>query len=146
MWECPDFFALGDRHALIISSWDKGQLHYSVAMVGSYRDQPFVPDVVHKLDYGDRHFYAPQSFTDAQGRRIIFGWIHEGRGAEAQLASRLVGGDVAAARPIAWRRRACLHAAGAGVGGAARRAHAIVQLSTCRPGRSSLYRTSAAIR
>ena len=31
MWECPDFFALDGRHALIISSYDKGQLHYSVA-------------------------------------------------------------------------------------------------------------------
>jgi beta-fructofuranosidase len=87
MWECPDFFALGDRHALIISGWDKGELHYSVAMVGNYGDKRFVPDVEHKLDYGDRHFYAPQSFTDAHGRRIIFGWIYEGRGIEAQLAS-----------------------------------------------------------
>lgn len=87
MWECPDFFALDDHHALIISGWDKGQLHYSVAMVGSYRDHQLMVDVVHKLDYGDRHFYAPQSFTDAQGRRIIFGWIYEGRDADAQLAS-----------------------------------------------------------
>jgi beta-fructofuranosidase len=87
MWECPDFFALGDRHALVISNWDKEQLHYSVAIVGSYRNHQLIPDVLHKLDYGDRHFYAPQSFTDAQGRRIIFGWIYEGRDVEAQLAS-----------------------------------------------------------
>ncbi len=87
MWECPDFFALQGRHVLTISVWDHGQLHYSAAMVGDYRDYHFFPEVEHKLDYGDRHFYAPQSFTDAQGRRIIFGWIHEGRGAEAQLQS-----------------------------------------------------------
>ena len=86
MWECPDFFALHGRHVLTVSVWDHGQLHYSAAMVGDYRDHHFIPEVEHKLDYGDRHFYAPQSFTDAQGRRIIFGWIHEGRGAEAQLA------------------------------------------------------------
>jgi beta-fructofuranosidase len=86
MWECPDFFALGDRHVLITSIWDKNQLHYSAAFVGSYRDQRLVPDIEHKLDYGDRYFYAPQSCTDAQGRRIIFGWVQEGRSAEAQLA------------------------------------------------------------
>jgi beta-fructofuranosidase len=87
MWECPDFFQLGDRHVLIISVWDQDNLHYSAAMVGSYRDHRLFPDVEHKLDYGDRHFYAPQSFTDAQGRRIIFGWVQEGRSVEAQLAS-----------------------------------------------------------
>jgi beta-fructofuranosidase len=87
MWECPDFFALGDRHVLIASIWDHNHLHYSVAFVGSYRDRRLVPDVEHKLDYGDRHFYAPQSFTDSQGRRIIFGWLHEGRSVEAQIAS-----------------------------------------------------------
>jgi beta-fructofuranosidase len=87
MWECPDFFALGDRHALIISVWDEHKLHYSVAMVGQYHDHHFVPEITHKLDYGDRFFYAPQSFTDEQGRRIIFGWLQEGRSVEAQIAS-----------------------------------------------------------
>lgn len=87
MWECPDFYSLGGRQILAISVWDHGQLHYSAAMVGDYRDHHFIPEIEHKLDYGDRHFYAPQSFTDAQGRRIIFGWVHEGRTAEAQQAS-----------------------------------------------------------
>ncbi|HSH77862.1 MAG TPA: glycoside hydrolase family 32 protein [Herpetosiphonaceae bacterium] len=87
MWECPDFFALDDRHVLIVSVWDTGQLHYSAAMVGNYHDHHLVPEIEHKLDHGDQHFYAPQSFTDAQGRRIIFGWVHEGRGAQEQLAS-----------------------------------------------------------
>ncbi len=86
MWECPDFFALDGRQVLTVSVWDPGQLHYSAAMVGDYRDHHFIPEVEHKLDYGDRHYYAPQSFTDAQGRRISFGWIQEGRGVEAQLA------------------------------------------------------------
>jgi beta-fructofuranosidase len=72
---------------LIVSVWDKEQLHYSVAFVGNYRNHQLFPDVEHKLDYGDRHFYAPQSFADAQGRRIIFGWVQEGRSVEAQMAS-----------------------------------------------------------
>jgi beta-fructofuranosidase len=87
MWECPDFFALDDQHVLIISVWDKEQLHYSAAMVGSYYGGQLHPQVEHKLDYGDRYFYAPQSFTDAEGRRIVFGWMYEGRSVEEQLAS-----------------------------------------------------------
>jgi beta-fructofuranosidase len=87
MWECPDFFQLDDRHVLIVSVWDQDNLHYSAAMLGQYHDHRFVPEISHKLDYGDRHFYAPQSFTDAQGRRVIFGWVQEGRSVEAQLAS-----------------------------------------------------------
>jgi beta-fructofuranosidase len=87
MWECPDFFPLGGRHVLITSVWENGQLHYSLAIVGRYHEHRLIPEIEHKLDYGDRHFYAPQSFTDAQGRRIIFGWLHEGRGVEAQIAS-----------------------------------------------------------
>jgi beta-fructofuranosidase len=59
----------------------------SRASLGSYRDQRLLPNVEHKLDYGDRHFYAPQTFRDSQGQRIIFGWVQEGRSVEAQLAS-----------------------------------------------------------
>jgi beta-fructofuranosidase len=87
MWECPDFFALDGRHVLIVSVWDKRRLHYSAAIVGSYHDQRLLPEVEHKLDYGDRHFYAPQSFRDSQGRRIVFGWLQEGRSAQEQRAS-----------------------------------------------------------
>lgn len=87
MWECPDFFGLEDRHALIVSVWDDEVLYYSAAMSGRYADRHFLPERLHKLDYGDRYFYAPQSFRDRQGRRIAFGWAHEGRSAEAQRAN-----------------------------------------------------------
>lgn len=87
MWECPDFFALDGRHVLIASIWEQEQLHYSAAMIGRYQDLRFTPEVEHKLDYGDKHFYAPQSFTDSQGRRIVFGWVQEGRSVEAQRAA-----------------------------------------------------------
>ena len=38
------------------------------------------------VDLG-RSFYAPQSFADDRGRRIMFGWLREGRGGEAQRAA-----------------------------------------------------------
>ena len=43
MWECPDFFALEGQHVLIVSVWDHEQLHYSAALVGSYRDHQLYP-------------------------------------------------------------------------------------------------------
>ncbi|NTU82010.1 MAG: glycoside hydrolase family 32 protein [Chloroflexales bacterium] len=85
MWECPDFFPLGDRHVLIVSVWDHHMLHYTVAMSGRYAGQRLTPQRLAKLDYGDRHFYAPQSFRDRQGRRIVFGWLQEGCSGAAQL-------------------------------------------------------------
>ena len=115
-------------------------------MVGSYRDHQLMPDVEHKLDYGDRHFYAPQSFTDAQGRRIIFGWVQEGRSVEAQLASGWSGVmSLPRVLSLGPDGHVCMQPAPE-LAGAARRAHAQSQLSTCRPARSSLYRTSAATR
>ena len=67
MWECPDLFALGDRHVLVVSPMGL--------------DRPKALVLVGRLDYGtgrlsiqSRHvadhgfdFYAPQSFEDAAG-------------------------------------------------------------------------------
>ena len=83
VWEVPQFFSLGDKHVLIFTAWDKEQL-YTVYFTGRYRDHHFVPDAVHKLDFGDRHFCAPYTMSDSQGRRILWGWIGEGRTVEAQ--------------------------------------------------------------
>ncbi len=79
MWECPDFFALDGRHVLLISVWSDHNLFYSASMVGRYENHRFVPDTLRKLDFGDNHFYAPQTLRDAQGRRLIWGWIQEDR-------------------------------------------------------------------
>lgn len=86
VWEVPQLFPLGDKHVLTFTAWDKEQL-YSAFSIGNYRDQRFFPDAVHKLDYGDRHFCAPHSIVDSKGRRILWGWIGEGRTSQAQLAA-----------------------------------------------------------
>jgi beta-fructofuranosidase len=86
MWECPDFFALGDRHVLIVSVWDDERLYYPVYFTGAYANHRFTPDSAQRLDFG-ASFYAPQSMWDAQGRRIMWGWLREERAVEAQLAA-----------------------------------------------------------
>ncbi|RZT27579.1 beta-fructofuranosidase [Kribbella sp. VKM Ac-2569] len=79
MWECVDLFALGERHILLFSVWDNGTTHYPAYYVGDYADGKFVATSLHQLDYGLRHFYAPQTMTDSTERRVAFGWIQEGR-------------------------------------------------------------------
>jgi len=87
VWECPDFFALDDRHVLIASIWDRQRLFYAAAFVGTYRIHRFSPQVIRKLDHGDFHFYAPQSTRDRAGRRIVIGWVQEGRDIATQVAA-----------------------------------------------------------
>jgi len=79
MWECVDLFELDGTHILVASVWDEGDTHYPIYFTGSYTDGVFTPDAVRPLDLGLRHFYAPQSFLDDSGRRIIVGWMQEGR-------------------------------------------------------------------
>ncbi len=86
MWECPDLFPLGDKHVLIVSVWENGRTYYPIYFVGTYADHVFTPDRLQKLDLG-ASFYAPQSMTDAQGRRLMWGWLREERDVEAQRAA-----------------------------------------------------------
>lgn len=93
MWECPNFFRLGEKHVLIISAMD---IHpprslYTLYFVGDFRDNRFIPDRFAKLDGGDLACYAPQSFLDEQGRRVLFGWAREMRRPEVFEAAGWAG-------------------------------------------------------
>ena len=83
VWEVPQFFRLGDRHVLLFTAWDEDPL-YAAYFTGLYQEGRFVPQALHKLDYGDEHFRAAHSMLDSRGRRIVWGWIGEGRSVEAQ--------------------------------------------------------------
>ena len=87
MWECPNFFRMGDEHVLIISPMD---LHpsrslYTLYLLGAYDGSAFKPRVMAKMDGGDMYFYAPQVFADEQGRRIALGWSREARTEKASV-------------------------------------------------------------
>jgi beta-fructofuranosidase len=87
IWECPDFFPLEDQQVLVFSICDMNGPHSNAVCSGSYVDGRFEPETLQRLDYGERYFYAPLSFLSKSGRRIIFGWIPEGRSAAAQQAA-----------------------------------------------------------
>ena len=74
MWECPNFFRLGDKYVLIISP--HGDVQYSI---GTFQDDKFQPGEWFPLDLGgEENFYAPHGFKDARGRYILWGWIKGG--------------------------------------------------------------------
>jgi len=85
MWECPDFFSLGEKHALIIST--QGFVFY---LIGNYRDRKFHPEVQGRADLGG-HLYAAKSMPDSKGRRILWGWIREARSEAAYRAAGWAG-------------------------------------------------------
>jgi beta-fructofuranosidase len=84
MWECPNFLSLGDKRVLIVSAYDNGILYHPVYFVGTYADHRFTPQAQKILDSGG-HFYAPQTMIDDRGRRLVWGWLMEGRNAQEQI-------------------------------------------------------------
>lgn len=83
MWECPDFFALGDKRVLMFSpqgmaadGFARRNLFQSGYLLGDWRPgQPFVREGEFVELDGGHDFYAPQSFLTPDGRRIVIGWL-----------------------------------------------------------------------
>ena len=80
MWECPDFFPMGDKYLLLIST-ERVVKYY----LGSYKERVFHPETTGGIDFGC--YYAARTMTNTGSRRILWGWITEGRTAEAQRAA-----------------------------------------------------------
>ena len=87
VWECPSFFRLDDKFVLIISITKRFEVDY---LIGTFDGRAFVPEVRHRLDCG-HSFYAPQTFQNEQGQRLMFGWINEGRTVEANISAGWAG-------------------------------------------------------
>lgn len=77
MWECPDFYPMGDKYVLTFSPMGAGE-HTAVYLVGDfdYETGKFSYHVNGEIDWGF-DYYAPQSFLAPDGRRIIVGWANE---------------------------------------------------------------------
>ncbi|WP_227396273.1 glycoside hydrolase family 32 protein [Jeotgalibacillus aurantiacus] len=83
MWECPDFFHLGEHDVLVMSpqgvkpEGDRfHNLHQAVYVLGklNYETGAFDHGDFEMLDAGF-DFYAPQTLEDPEGRRILIGWM-----------------------------------------------------------------------
>ena len=76
LWECPQFFALGNDWILLVSVWNDDNLHYVAAAVGGYDGAVFHPRGWEQLTYG-LSAYAMSTFIDADGRRCAMSWLRE---------------------------------------------------------------------
>ena len=84
MWECPDLFELGGKHFLVYSPQGlvaEGLTYQNIYQTVVAEVEPISPTnyrlttaALPELDWGF-DFYAPQSFVDAQGRRLLYGWM-----------------------------------------------------------------------
>ena len=74
MWECAELFPVGGKHVLIYSS--VGAVHWQSGHLDE-QEMKFHPDRSGIVDNGT--YYAAKTQLDAQGRRILWGWIGEAR-------------------------------------------------------------------
>lgn len=83
MWECPDFFSLGQKYILVVSPQEMqadGEEFYNgnqvAALIGEYdrKNHHLQEEQVISLDYGT-DFYAPQTLKTQDGRRIMIAWM-----------------------------------------------------------------------
>ena len=83
MWECPDFFMMGDTAILITSPQEmlsRGRAFHNgfgnIYLTGSYDPETgsFTRKSVHAIDHG-LDFYAPQTLLTPDGRRIMIAWM-----------------------------------------------------------------------
>jgi beta-fructofuranosidase len=86
MWECPDFFPLGNRHCLLYST--EGKVIWTT---GDYdpHARTYMATRSGVLDHGA--YYAPKSFLAPDGRRILWGWIQETRPGDELAAAGWAG-------------------------------------------------------
>ena len=72
--ECPDLFPLGDKWVLMFSAMKPAQAS-TVFLPGRFDGHNFTPEREIYSEFGP-DFYAPQSFEDPAGRRILIGWFY----------------------------------------------------------------------
>jgi beta-fructofuranosidase len=77
IWECPNFFQLGEKWVLLISAHTGHSTDTVFYFVGDFVNQRFIPETSAVFDYGT--LYAPLSFLNDQGERLLFGWLREAR-------------------------------------------------------------------
>lgn len=82
MWECPDLFKLNNKYFLSICPQGLSQEGYKYQNIYQSGYFTLEGDYKYKCNLVDFRewdmgfdFYAPQSFEDEKGRRILIGWV-----------------------------------------------------------------------
>lgn len=105
-WECPNLFALDGRYVLLVS--EQLEYRHTYAQTGGFDDGTFVPAWTDVTDHG-RVFYAGLSVELRDLRRMLFGWIKEGRSDAVTRASSSWAGALSLARELRLDRHGRLN-------------------------------------
>jgi len=79
IFECPDFFPLGDKRVLLDSCG------HTFWHTGRYEDHRFISEKQGITDGGN--FYAAKTLLDDKKRRILWGWLTEARSEDEMRAA-----------------------------------------------------------
>jgi beta-fructofuranosidase len=90
MWECPQFFSLGNQHLLGVSVAHQNRLEHAGYFLGDFDGRRFTPTSAGRLDFGP-DYYAATSMSDPAGRRLMWGWSWEALTDSARRARGLAG-------------------------------------------------------
>lgn len=111
MWECPDFFELDGRHIILTSPQEMCALglefhngNGTMFLAGSYDRgrHVFERHHVQAVDYG-LDFYAPQTLSAPDGRRIMIAWMQNWDTCGGQPGDAKWVGQMTIPRELAFR-------------------------------------------
>lgn len=75
VFECPDFFKCGDTYVLMFSKMIE-DMNKTQFITGDFDGVSFYPRTFSSPENGPQ-FYAPQTFPDKDGKRILIGWYYD---------------------------------------------------------------------
>jgi beta-fructofuranosidase len=78
---------MGDKWVMVCISHRLGARYY----VGMWKNERFYPEYHEMMSFCDNEFFAPESHTDARGRRILFAWVFDGRNPPVSALSGWLG-------------------------------------------------------
>lgn len=96
MWECPDFFPVGNKWLFYVAT-----MNTVLYWLGAWDGSEFKPESNGVLVHGAG--YAPKSCATPDDRRIIWAWLREQRSGEEQLKAGWSGAMSWAAVPTLGR-------------------------------------------
>lgn len=102
IWECPELgtvstpageagSGVGTADLLTVSAWHEGATMRSMWMTGERTGTRMRVTAQGRSDLGENYFYAPQSVTLPDGRRVTIGWMQPAGTEEQRLAAGWAG-------------------------------------------------------
>jgi len=68
---CPNMFKLGEKWMLLCISHRLGCRYF----LGEFKDEQYLPEVHAMMSFGGNNFFAPESMSLRDGRRVMWAWL-----------------------------------------------------------------------